>query len=396
MASLDADSQATTSTESDEANIKVTAVRAAVLWTDDIGETCSLIQEPGCGPVTCDVHFNSSSNEALFRLRAGVALKVRRDRQHIYVFIHPERIRTLVLDQDPPVNTAQENLGTVSYCLCLHLTDPPDIVGPKDERLVPKNNASQNMLKSLQALGNVTSLSIYLPMTCVSKSQLTSLCESASIGGRLSTIKELANIGRLYGGRGGKILQSDKQDDVEPPPYQEPPPQPQYSGRKRPRGNSSPRHGDQVSMEKMCNQIMARMDQGFSEMRNYIQSIEHRVDRLESRMETWMTRVAGRSSEMADELRDEFESGLSDVKSEVTNAFESMHEDRMYAAQKELQEFVEDRLDDVVNERLCEAAETLGEHVNDEMRDAEERVEQGIRERLSTANFSIQWTQGST
>lgn len=74
------------------------------------------------------------------------------------------------------------------------------------------------------------------------------------------------------------------------------------------------------------------------------------------------------SSEQADELRDELERGLYDVRKETEDIITTRVEDDVYTARQD-----------------------LDDHVRDEMAEVEERIEERIMHRLSNASMSLEF-----
>jgi ribosomal protein L16 Arg81 hydroxylase len=97
-------------------------------------------------------------------------------------------------------------------------------------------------------------------------------------------------------------------------------------------------------------------------------SVKSHAQKLEGNIE----RVKQSSSEQVDELRDELETGLYDLRKETEDIVTTRVDDEMYAAQQELRD-----------------------HVQDEMAEVEERVGRRLQESLSNASLSldINWNE---
>lgn len=77
----------------DSEDVNISGARAVVIWIE--GEDnqqrkhfCHFTHDH----VTLHVHHDASSNTAFFQMRANVALKVKREKTHIFLSIPPERI----------------------------------------------------------------------------------------------------------------------------------------------------------------------------------------------------------------------------------------------------------------------------------------------------------------
>ncbi|RYP40405.1 hypothetical protein DL767_001705 [Monosporascus sp. MG133] len=185
-------------------DIDVTAQPAVVAWRGSDGEDQSLPQ------LNLDLHYNARSNKAFFKLRVAVALKAhpRPRKTNVFLFIHPERIRTVALNESPRSATANA-LGPDAFCLRFDLKRAPALVVPKDS-LAPRNQTSGSMLDSLRALAQQTTFAVYssIPCRALPRRRLLSLCEAASSGG-LRSIAAHSNITSLYAGNGGKVIETD-------------------------------------------------------------------------------------------------------------------------------------------------------------------------------------------
>ncbi|CAN8102437.1 unnamed protein product [Discula destructiva] len=228
-----------------------------------------------------------------------------------------------------------------------------------------------------------------------------SLCESVS-SGNLRSSPRFTDTASLYGGKGGRVVQHvseavaapDPASAVapvveSPPSYDElgmsSPPQPfatQKSGTKRRRLDSPDdvsakgRQRGNMSIEKACDMMMARIDHGFNQLGFRLDRLERRLTNLETSVEHHAERLKDsirqahhRSSEQVDELRDELDNRLYDVRREVEDTIAVRVEDEMYVARDQLED--------------C---------VKDEMIQVEERLEDKLETSLSNANVSLDFS----
>lgn len=178
--------------------------------------------------VTCDVRRYASTNTAFIKLRATLMLKAPAplpSKTSLFLFIHPERIQEVVLDE-PSEPTSQEavkkKLGQDTCCLRFTLDSPAALVGPASfENITPKNKSSGELLRHLRSLARETKFTVHLPAKVVTKVRLQALCEAAS-GHGLKSIPWQADMTCLYGGKGGRlIVDGPEAPSAEPPSYDE-------------------------------------------------------------------------------------------------------------------------------------------------------------------------------
>jgi len=194
-----ADMSATFDTSSDDIDFSTPAI---VAW--DSGATLT--------DLTLDVRRVASNNTAFFKLRAALVLKgLPLAPIAFFLFVHPERIRSLELDASEPqadtaaLELARNKFGLGVTCLRFTLDRPADLVGPKDTALTPKNRIYGQVLDSMRALSRQNSFAIYFPQKVAPKARLISLC-NATRAGALRSIARHADIASLYRGKGGQVI----------------------------------------------------------------------------------------------------------------------------------------------------------------------------------------------
>ncbi|RYP89229.1 hypothetical protein DL769_000153 [Monosporascus sp. CRB-8-3] len=193
-----------TLTPTAHSDIDVTAQPAVAAWRGSDGGNQSLPQ------VNLDLHYNVRSNKAFFKLRTAVALKAhpRPRKTNVFLFIHPERIRTIALDESP-CSAEAKTLGPDAFCLRFDLKRAPALIVPRDS-LAPRNQTSGSMLDSLRTLAQQTTFAVYSSIPCrtLPRRRLLSLCEAVSRDG-LRSIAAHSNITSLYAGNGGRVIETD-------------------------------------------------------------------------------------------------------------------------------------------------------------------------------------------
>lgn len=213
-------------------SIDVTKSAAVAVWGND----------HRLSELFLDIHWHLKSNKAFFKLRATVALasqqkKGRRDgRTSVYLFIHPERICQLSLDDDSSKRSNEKKmLGAEMLALRFELNRPPAMILPrKESECEPKNKTSAEVLDALRDLACQTHFTICarIPRRRVSMARMQELCAEASEPGRLMSLEAHATLARLYQGQGGILVEGDTlpgyqavdvlDDDGPPPEYGEP------------------------------------------------------------------------------------------------------------------------------------------------------------------------------
>ncbi|KAK7735434.1 hypothetical protein SLS63_003904 [Diaporthe eres] len=204
---------------------------------------------------------------------------------------------------------------------------PPALVVPKGD-LTPKQRSSGLLLDCLRGLAKQTSFRLHLPTTALSKVQVESLCKAAS-SGALSSMEKLKDVASLYGGKGGSVIQHEPQAAVASQTA---------SATAVPETEGLPSYDD-----------LGYENDSPRPYTTQINSQQH-------------------SSEQADELRDELEKGLYDVRKETEDIITVRVEDDVYTARQD-----------------------LDDHVRDEMAEVEERIEERIMQRLSNASMSLEF-----
>lgn len=365
-------------------DINVSGAPAVVIWDG----------HAPLSDVTCDVRRYASANTAFIKLRATLLLKAPAplpSKTSLFLFVHPERIQELVLDESPE-STSQEavkkKLGQDTCCLQFTLDRPAALVGPASpENITPKNKTSGELLRHLRSLARQTKFTVHLPAKVVTKARLQSLCEEAS-GHGLKSIAWQADMTCLYGGKGGRLIEDGPEaTSGNPPSYDELEPGPplppasqgklhvicprdlQYANitvgsgaqgpsKKRRRGSSHSdvQPADLAAMEAMCRKIMGEMK---AELR---QDMSDQLQQLESRI---MDCLEQRLAEETSRVEEHVDERLLEVRDDTTDEIGARIEDEYYGVRLRLEEYVKD-----------------------EVRDAEARIVQHIE---SNATVSLQF-----
>ncbi|KAJ8129966.1 hypothetical protein O1611_g3665 [Lasiodiplodia mahajangana] len=288
-------------TSDSDSDVGITAQPAIMTWRTPDGKDQCLSR------LNLDLHYDRNNNGAFFKLRAAVALKSspRSSTTAVWLFIHPERIRALVLNTSPRTKEARI-LGPGTVCLNFELSRLPVLVVPK-EPLTARNPASGSLLDSLRAAVQQANFSVYaqIPRRNLSLQKLVALCSAASRNELKSTIAHSDTIS-VYGGSGGDTIEGDSllcpgsTADSEgygsaieplvgkPPSYSEvppgPPPAAVVPGPYKRRRLSSPgpqptlAHLDRKYIEQICSHMLGnKLEQLTHDVNKNLRDLEKRV-----------------------------------------------------------------------------------------------------------------------
>lgn len=415
-------------------DIDVSRAPIVVSWTGDDDQAHSLSHSPLTHDhVAFDIHFNSESHTAFFKITANLAFKGKRSRSNIFLFIHPERVRSLdFVEQDDRSVSASKILNTSTYSLHFVLAEPLALVVPKDD-YVPKGETARHTLEALQALSRVTRFRVDLPSNTLAKPRLLALCERISSDESLKTMPGVANLAKLYGGKGAQVIGSGQPGTTEsptggeafgsaervstarplekdpapsrttaaeyPPSYDDlghsPPSYPTPSNKRRrldsPEDSSKPG----LKIEDICRQGFSEIGLRLDRIEKQLGSLGSRLDRVEQRM-CLIEGSSGqqphqRSSEHSDQAEDGLDQRVECVEERVTSL-----EGKLEAGLSELAENLDTQLSEVrydfdtttlirIEDEMGVAQTQLEEFVRDEIRNVAEDIDDTIREKLRDA-----------
>ncbi|KAH8748263.1 hypothetical protein F5883DRAFT_582955 [Diaporthe sp. PMI_573] len=175
----------------DGGRLSIQDVHAVVRWWQHESEQGG---QPGgeLRDILFNLHFDPRPNqEAFFKLHTRVRLKaVRNSKVSMYLWIPPERIRSLAFTADDDDDDDDDGDGitltaarhrlpnTSSVGLVFKLHEPAVLIGPNIS-LTPSSKADGSVLDSLRVLAQGTRLAVYLPRRrAPNKDQLQSLCRA--------------------------------------------------------------------------------------------------------------------------------------------------------------------------------------------------------------------------
>ncbi|KAI3398217.1 hypothetical protein diail_9694 [Diaporthe ilicicola] len=421
-------------------DIDISKAPIVVSWTGDEGQVHSLSHSPlNHDHVTFDVHFDAESQTAFFKIAANLALKGKRHKSNIFLFIYPERIQSLdIVEQDDESVSASKTLGTSIYSLQFLLVEPPALVVPKDD-CVPKGDAARITLESMQALAGKTSFRLDLPSRTLALDRLTALCGKASSSGFLKTMLGPSNTAKLYGGKGGMVIGNDdagttgvrsggepsgsaakanpstsshkyprdSKDPAQseaavvesPPSYDElghsPPSYPPSNKRRRIDSSFDDASQPKMNIEDICRQGFNEIGRHLARIEKQIGNLGSRIDQIEQRMCS-SERLSGKhpqqcSSEQSEHGLDGLDQRVGCVEERVTGL-----EVKLEAGLSELAQSVDTQIAEArydfdtttlirIEDEMSVAQTQLEEFVRDEVRNVAEEIDDTVREKLRDA-----------
>lgn len=437
MTTLFDDDATTASIESThDDDIDVSKAPIVVSWTDDEDQAQSLSHSPLTHDhVTLDIHLDAESHTAFFKITANLALKGKRTRSNIFLFIPPERIRSLdFVEQDGKSVSASNILGTRTYSLQFVLIEPPALVVPKDD-YVPKGETARKTLEALQALARVTRLRVDLPSNALAEQRLLALCAKASSSGALKTMSGVANLAKLYGGKGGQIVASKQSETAPvrgessasaekaplaaaphqhprgkdaapseapaefPPSYDDlghsPPSYPPSSKRRRLDSGSQATSQAGLKIEEICRQGFSEIGRRLDHIEKQLGTLGSRLDRVEQRMSSMENSSGTQSQQRSSGQSDQGEEGLHQRVGCIEERVSGL-EEKLDTGLSELAQNLDEQLTEVrydfdtttlirIEDEMGVAQTQLEEFVRDELRNVAEEIDDTIREKLRDA-----------
>lgn len=337
-------------------DIDLIAQPAVVQWQDAGAQSSVLLD------LHFDLHYNVASDKAFFKIWTKIALKVSRNQlKRVFFLIQPECIESLTLEEGPD---AKHGLGPTTFGLRFVLSSAATLVGPKVD-LTPRNKPSGDKLDALRLLAGQLNFCIYInpPTRDLPRIQISSFCTLISQH-RLRSIVDHANVGRLYAGQGGYVIEATAQtrspvrvapDSVDedattaslpssPPSYDDlpPPPPPAVESQA---GPSKKRRREDIPEEPN----LERQDVQIG--RKLIEEICAQI--VDSRLASFKRDIKVQLGDLEGRLMDHIEGRIDDVREDARQETGAMIDDEFYGVKAELQDYVEDEFKQV-EERFVE------------------------------------------
>lgn len=369
-------------------------------------------------PVSLDIDLDPSSTTASIRLRIALLQRGSDSPVPLFLVIGSPHIQSFTVDSPDHATygTARQD-GNVT-CLRFELSSHPTLVVPP-EPLRLKDKSQLTIMRSLRWAARQSLLMVYIQDGVLSVQQLTLLREA--LYSNYTSSPRHTDIGRLYGGRGGKVLDAGSDDGLAgnaPPLYDDvpaPPPEAPISdgmfdrlrlcppgfvrltilegsdtatSSKKRRRVDSPAAEFNISMiEKLCRQIA---DEQHERTRAELSSMESRLiqrldqgmdDRVHSLEEAWKDKFHKLEGQIQ-ELRRDFEAKTQELINE-TDALDDTCQGEIQRLDEWIQEVSDDidrRVDFEVEDRVLGIKVDLEEFVQDELSSTEDTLKQRISE----------------
>lgn len=336
-----------------------------------------------------DLQYHSSYGTAFFKLRASVTAGTCSNTEQVplFVFLAPETIQTLVLSSDHAQELGPDTVA-LRFGLRSGTTMAPTLVVPKamdPSHVAWKHKSSREMWEALRSLTRAVNFDVLcrLPRRAMSEARLQSLCEASS-SGQVTSTPGFADMGGLYGGKGGKVVQSEvvvedhpsdellpAYEDLEPGPPMPPILQDKTSNKRR-RGNSDA--GSQRILDQPREDLETTVAWLVTELKEYkareallvteLKEVKEKVALLVSQQERHRARCTN------------FEDDLHDRVREV--------ETRLYEVDEELEARVDGRIDKVLDEKSDSIKGELVDYIDEALPN---RIQGALEEVTFSARF---------
>ncbi|KAL7920150.1 hypothetical protein ACQKWADRAFT_299475 [Trichoderma austrokoningii] len=367
--------------------IDVTCGNTVISWKNADGRTeCT-------DELSLDLYMDVSTNTAIFKLYGYILLKGNRGKsgkQAIYLFIHPESIRSITLEtahnmtSQPLTNLDSDN------SLSFSLTQKPRLVAPQSSILESRPKTAV-LLNSIQTLATMMDFTVSLSSTNTVAPILRSLrfiawvFSPTSTSSRPSTNNGRASLATLYAGKGGEVVHPNDataNTAVLPPPlYSEATPGPSQITNKRKRVNSDTDDHRSPGVNQillLLQNICARLD-----------TIDSRIGLLDNRM--------GRLEDKVDALdvdRTSCRYGTEE-RTEIIEVVDNKIDDYITDLKVESEDIIQelkDEVDDTLERLDNEASEKIEQLDNDIDENTTRLVKEYLKEKLSNASLRVDGT----
>lgn len=374
-------------------DIKVQNTPAIVRWRNSIGESKRLAA-PVASPVGLVIDYDVAKDSVSLKLQAAIKMKRSPATSRIFLTIKPSQIRRIRCEDDmdrPEEEQADdrdacEELRCRVHTLHFELDSPPTLIAPVEHPFQSLRNSSQDIWSDWNEFAkNTTRFVVHFPVTVLSRERLLRFCDKIP---RLASPSD--ELRRLYGGRGGLVVNSAQEAADAPPAYTEqsansisrvepllalsPSEQPRSrlgpttgltssagrdsSPRKRRRAPSSsdvettpekqpvarPEHPQETDMQRILRSLEAQ--------NTMLVKILARVESIEGRLE------ALESKDLSDDVQAHMEPLLEPLWDELDS--------RIVASEDKTHDYVKDMVDDAVNEKVGDIPEFVNEYFHEE------------------------------
>ncbi|KAK7961226.1 hypothetical protein PG996_011869 [Apiospora saccharicola] len=374
-------------------DIKVQNTPAIVKWRNSNGESKRLTA-PVAAPVGLIIDHDVAKGTACLKLQAAIKMKRSPATSRIFLTIKPSQIRIVSCEDDADRSEEEqvhghdacEELRCRVHSVHIELNSPPSLTAPVEHPFQSLRNSSQDIWSDWNKFAkNTTRFVVYFPVTAISRERLLRFCDNFS---RLASPPD--DLGRLYGGRGGVVVNSAQETADAPPAYTEQSAnsisrvepllaldpskesRPHFdptsltssagreaSPRKRRRAPSSsdvevtpekqqptprPEHPQETDMQRILRSLDTQNTM-LAKILDRVESIEGRLKALESR-------------DLSDDVQSHMEPLLEPLWDELDS--------RIVASEDKTHDYVKDLVDDAVNEKVGDIPEFVNEYFHEE------------------------------
>lgn len=199
----------------DGSQIELCDVPTVIKWEDD--QSRAVGTSLSSTPVSLDMDFNSTARTASFRLRIALLQRGSDKPVSLFLFIDPSQIRSLATPGIVPSTHDAATPDDDTTCLQFQLSSPASLVVPT-EPLRLKDKSQLSTMRAVRWAARQTLLTVHLRHDSLTTHQLKSLSDAAYV--QFTPSLRYKDIARLYGGRGGKVLDAstDESSHDHPPP----------------------------------------------------------------------------------------------------------------------------------------------------------------------------------
>lgn len=174
-------------------------------------------------PMSLDVDLDPSTQTASFRLRFALLQRGSNKTTPVFLLIDSQTIESIALcgsEQAPEGAATPPDCN--KKCLRFMLSSLSKLIVPLDP-LRLKDKTQQSVMRSVRSAARQSTLMVHIPDDVLSQEQLTALVEAPYQ--QFTSSRRHSDISRLYGGRGGKVLDVGAEDAPvdQPPSYNDVP-----------------------------------------------------------------------------------------------------------------------------------------------------------------------------
>ncbi|KAL4731019.1 hypothetical protein ACLX1H_003061 [Fusarium chlamydosporum] len=228
------------------------STNAVISWESDNATRILAKPDPKTSSITLSTHFDQKC--AFFELSIPAKLKGV-EQSAITLRVCASAITSLDLDTSPTVSdTVQQEFKSITYCLRLRLSHPPDVLLPTAalEPVCPARAPSGVVLDAIRELSQATAFSIYIEAREAPSNPGFPAVRDALQQGHFKSFRSTRfHLASMYGGLGAKLVNLSSEASAPPPSYNEvesSPPPPPVDSRKRPREDSEVKRPDDIAL----------------------------------------------------------------------------------------------------------------------------------------------------